>query len=105
MFKNSISTVLIALLLVFSMACEQKSKEIATLTETDISAVNKVLDAFNEGYLSGNLDAVMAVFSDDAVNLEFGMIYQGSEAIRNDHVKEELDNLTMTTFRTFDRVI
>ena len=79
--------------------------ESGTLSEMDIAGINKVIDALENNYEEGNLEAVMATFADDAVLLEGRGINNGKKAIRDDHLGREFVSMTFPVFKSTDRVI
>ena len=79
--------------------------ESGKLSEMDIAGINKVIDALENNYEAGNLEAVMATFADDAVLLEGRSMNNGKKAIRDDHLGREFEMMTFPVFKSKDRVI
>ena len=79
--------------------------ETGKLSEMDIAGINKVIDALENNYKTGNLEAVMATFADDAVLLEGRGMNNGKKAIRDDHLAREFEMMTFPVFESKDRVI
>ena len=100
---------LFALTLVISLSSnvlsQENQHESGTLTEMDIAGINRVIDALENNYEEGNLEAVMATFADDAVLLEGRGINNGKNAIRDDHLGREFESMTFPVFESTDRVI
>lgn len=79
--------------------------EPGTLSERDIAGVFRVIDALENNYVKGDLEAVMATFADNAVLLEGRGMNMGKKAIRDDHLEWEFENMTFPVFTSKDRVI
>ena len=99
---------LLALTLLLSLTSNvvsQEHQDEATLSDMDIAGINRVIDALENGYEAGDLEAVMATFADDAVLLEGRGINDGKQAIRDDHLGREFESMTFPVFRSEDRII
>ena len=113
--KSRNAVALFALMVVLSLSSNVLSQdheheqgtehESGTLSEMDIAGINKVIDALENNYVKGDLEAVMATFADNAVLLEGPGMNNGKKAIRDDHLGREFEMMTFPVFESKDRVI
>lgn len=79
--------------------------ESATLSDEDIAAVGKVLDAFAKSYVDNDIDALMALFAETAVYLEGRGMNDGKKAILDDHLGSHFASTNYLKYDSKDRVI
>ena len=84
---------------------EKNHDERNKISEKDLVAINKVIDALEHGYEINDLESVMDTFADNAVLLEGRGINNGKNAIRDDHLAREFKSMTFPIFKSKDRVI
>ena len=100
--KSIVSTIVMAALLVFATSAFSQS---GGLSNEDMVAVDKLIDAFAESYEDNDIDALMALFADDAVYLEGRGMNDGKRAIRDDHLGSHFASTTYLQYESRDRVI
>ena len=79
--------------------------ESGALSDEDIAAVGMVIDAFAKSYEDNDIDALMALFADNAVYLEGRGMNDGKKAIRDDHLGSHFASTTYLQYKSKDRVI
>ena len=107
-----IFTVLSVLFIFSNLAYSQEHEheqgerhESGGLSDEDIAAVGKVLDAFAKSYVDNDIDALMALFAETAVYLEGRGMNDGKKAIRDDHLGSHFASTTYLKYDSKDRVI
>ena len=105
-------TVITALLLLGNVAVSEEHgneqgepHESGALSNEDIVAVGELIDAFAKSYEDNDIDALMALFADDAVYLEGRGLNDGKRAIRDDHLGSHFASTTYLQYESRDRVI
>lgn len=93
-------------LLVPLMSCQRSQPQPATtLTDEEVAAIGKTIDDALEAYVAKDLDRHMQSAAADLIWMEFDKRYQGFDDYREKHIKPELAQSNVTTYKTADRVV
>ena len=84
--------------------CQQPKAEQALGTE-DTATIGKMLDSMIAAYAAKDLDKSMADVDPDIVNMEYDKCYRGAVEFREKHLKPEMANYTVQTYKAEDRHI
>ena len=100
-----VSIVALALLVSFTGCQQPQPAQPAALTAEDVAAIGKTIDTAIESYAAKDIDRHMSFAAADAVSLEYDKRYQGAAEIREKHIKPEMAEMTVITYKAADRVV
>ena len=93
-------------LLVPLMSCQRSQPQPATtLTDEEVAAIGKTIDDALEAYAAKDLNRHMQYAAADVIFMEYDKRSQGVDELREKHVKPELAEFTVTTYKAADRVV
>jgi len=101
----TVSVVALALIVPLTGCQQSQPKVAASLTAEDVAAVSKIIDDALQSYAAKDVEKHMQAYAVDAITMEFDKRYQGADDIREKHIKPEVAELTVPTFKAADRVV